>query len=58
MKRNVGILIAVFLVSCFILAGNPARKALLVAQSVSGGELPRLALTFDDGPHPVYTREL
>lgn len=58
MKRNAGILIAVLLVSCLILADSPGRKALLAARSVSGGEPPRVALTFDDGPHPVYTKDL
>lgn len=39
------------------LAGG-AAKAVAVGNSSETGEKKRIALTFDDGPHPIYTEQL
>ena len=41
---------------CAVAAAPPVQN--LAAQMADDSQRPRVALTFDDGPHPVYTKRL
>ncbi len=74
MKRKfcAGILIAIFLVSiwmldrnCSVLIDSYDNAAVesvgmtdVMTGNVTDGDKPKIALTFDDGPHPCYTNQL
>jgi len=49
--------VAVFL-AVALLCSIPAGAENQVLFSCDAGETKQIALTFDDGPHPVYTREI
>lgn len=46
---------ALFLLIMLFFMQNVAAKAQVIYRYASGGDRPRIALTFDDGPHPRYT---
>ena len=56
MRRFVSAVLVLALIFCFAL---PSLAAVPIIYShATGAEKPRLALTFDDGPHPKYTKEI
>ena len=58
-KRLAGITILFFmLIAAAGLDGDLDKKEQSVFGALSDEEHPKIALTFDDGPHPVYTEEL
>lgn len=57
MKRNL-FLLAVILLSALFLNHIGAQKAVQTVNELSDEEHPRVALTFDDGPHSIYTEKL
>ena len=57
MKR--GAIFSFFLAACLLFCTFPASaKAKVVYRHVGAGDKKRVALTFDDGPHPKYTPEI
>lgn len=62
MKRKKGLAgIAVLFFMLIVAAGSDGnfdKKEQSVFGELSDEEHPKIALTFDDGPHPVYTEEL
>lgn len=58
-KGLAGITILFFmLIAVAGLDGDFEKKEQSVFGALSDEEHPKIALTFDDGPHPVYTEEL
>lgn len=63
-NRKIGLLLAIDLVLCLFLWVRIERKPqttpkkLQVVSAVQEEEWRKVALTFDDGPHPVYTEKL
>ncbi len=56
MRRTVSVLLAILLFLCFSLHALAAVP--IIYSHATGAEKPRVALTFDDGPHPRYTKEI
>ena len=56
LKRVAAIVLVWCLLSFAILSGAAAPQ--VVYRYASGGEKKRIALTFDDGPHPRYTPQI
>ena len=55
MRRGISVFLACLLLCCSILTIQGAR---IVYSFAGGSSKPRVALTFDDGPHPRYTPEI
>ncbi len=56
MRRVLSTVLSLALLLCFSL---PSLAAVPIIYShATGAEKPRVALTFDDGPHPRYTKEI
>ena len=55
MRRIISLFLLFCLVCMMIL---PTHAARIVYSFAGGTEKPRVALTFDDGPHPRYTPEI
>ncbi len=55
MRRGISIFLAALLLFFSVL---PAHAARIVYSFAGGTSKPRVALTFDDGPHPRYTPEI
>lgn len=55
MRRIVSVFLAIWLIGALILPTGAAR---IIFSFAGGTEKPRVALTFDDGPHPRYTPEI
>ena len=52
-------LLSILFLFCLLLGGVTRVDAARIVYSFAGGtEKPRVALTFDDGPHPVYTPQI
>lgn len=56
MRRALSGLCACLLLLCFSL--RVLAHAPIIYSHATGAERPRVALTFDDGPHPRYTKEI
>ncbi len=56
MRRTVSVLLAPVLFLCFSLHSLAAVP--IIYSHATGASKPRVALTFDDGPHPRYTKEI
>ncbi len=55
MRRLIAFLLALWLAGALFL---PVGAARIIYSFAGGTEKPRVALTFDDGPHPRYTAEI
>jgi peptidoglycan/xylan/chitin deacetylase (PgdA/CDA1 family) len=55
MRRIISIILACFFLSFGVVQAQAARIVYSFAGSTAR---PRVALTFDDGPHPRYTPEI
>ena len=55
MRRVISVFLAVYLMGALLL---PAHAARIIYSFAGGTEKPRVALTFDDGPHPRYTPQI
>ena len=55
MRRVVSLFLALWLIGALFL---PIHAARIIYSFAGGTEKPRVALTFDDGPHPRYTPEI
>lgn len=56
MERKTAVLLAVFFVLCVL--GIADRGGWTAAMAGRAAEAKKIALTFDDGPHPYYTEQL
>ena len=56
MRRVIGVLLSFALVCSFLLPSYATVP--IIYSHATGAEKPRVALTFDDGPHPRYTKEI
>lgn len=55
MRRIISVILACLLL-CFLIL--PTHAARIVYSFAGGTQKPRVALTFDDGPHPRYTPQI
>ncbi len=55
MRRIISLFLALWLIGALLL---PVGAARIIYSFAGGTEKPRVALTFDDGPHPRYTPEI
>ena len=58
MKKWITLLCTLLFLAVLGYAGNGMEKARETAGELLDQEHPRIALTFDDGPHSVYTEKL
>lgn len=56
MRRALSITLVALLLLCFSL--NALASVPIIYSHATGATKPRVALTFDDGPHPRYTKEI
>ncbi len=56
MERKTAVLLAVFFALCVL--GIAEREGWTAAVTGRAAEAKKIALTFDDGPHPYYTEQL
>jgi hypothetical protein len=55
MRRGISLFLCVLL---FLFSALPTSAARIVYSFAGGAASPRVALTFDDGPHPRYTPQI
>lgn len=58
LRRGVGICLLLFLVYGYLISDTDAQAVLAPAEKETLHETKKIALTFDDGPHPYYTEQL
>ena len=57
MKKR-SLILAVLLLLLFVFHQAGMQRAVKTVRELSDREHPKVAITFDDGPHPVYTEML